>query len=467
MVLGSFTIAEWLVLVQHELLLFAAAFFLLGLVDELALDCTYFWYRITGRIRTRQLREGGCNSISSLAGRAAVFIPTWQEADVIGPTLAHMLGAWPQEELTVYVGCYRNDEATMASVLAAVRGDRRVRLVIHGADGPTSKADCLNRLYAALVEDEKRSGIAARMVILHDAEDMVDPAALPLLDRALWHAHFVQLPVLALPQPNSPWIGSHYSDEFAESHAKVLVVRDALGAAIPGAGVGCAVARGSLAALAREEGGQPFAAESLTEDYELGLRIAQAGGKGRFLRVRDADGRLIATRAFFPSRIDAAIRQKTRWMHGIALQGWDRLGWGRTPVDLWMLFRDRRGPVAAILLVVAYALVGLVTLNLGLQMLNIVEPPPLSPLLLMLLAINFAGLLLRLCLRACFTAREYGWRQGLLAIPRTLVSNIVAVMAGRRALSAYIGTLRGAPLMWDKTEHREHPALSLFGENRL
>ena len=89
------------------------------------------------------------------------------------------------------------------------------------------------------------------------------------------------------------------------------------------------------------------------------------------------------------------------------------------------------------------------------------------PLLLMLLAVNFAGLLLRLCLRACFTAREYGWRQGLLAIPRTLVSNIVAVMAGRRALTAYIGTLRGAPLLWDKTEHREHPALSLPGENRL
>ena len=125
MVLGSFTIAEWLVLVQHELLLFAAAFFLLGLIDELALDCTYFWYRITGRIRTPRLRDGHGDDISSLAGRAAVFIPTWQEADVIGPTLAHMLGAWRQEELTVYVGCYRNDEATMASVLAAVRGDRR------------------------------------------------------------------------------------------------------------------------------------------------------------------------------------------------------------------------------------------------------------------------------------------------------------------------------------------------------
>ena len=238
MVSGAFTVAEWFLVVQHELLLFAAAFFTLGIIDEFALDCTYLWCRLTGRIRTPRLDEAGLAGIDGLAGRAAVFIPAWEEADVIGPTLVHMLDAWPQDELTVYVGCYRNDVSTMASVVAAVRGDPRVRLVVHGKDGPTSKADCLNRLYAALAEDEQRSGVGARMVVLHDAEDMVDPAALDLLDQALWHAHFVQLPVLALPQRHSPWIGSHYSDEFAEAHGKTLVLRDALAAASPGAWVG-------------------------------------------------------------------------------------------------------------------------------------------------------------------------------------------------------------------------------------
>ena len=463
MVSGAFTVAEWFLVVQHELLLFAAAFFTLGIIDEFALDCTYLWCRLTGRIRTPRLDETKFAGIDGLAGRAAVFIPAWEEADVIGPTLVHMLDAWPQDELTVYVGCYRNDVSTMASVVAAVRGDPRVRLVVHGKDGPTSKADCLNRLYAALAEDEQRSGVGARMVVLHDAEDMVDPAALDLLDQALWHAHFVQLPVLALPQRHSPWIGSHYSDEFAEAHGKTLVVRDALGAAIPGAGVGCAIARGSLGQLAHRQGGKPFAEDSLTEDYELGLKIAQAGGQGRFLRVRGADGRLIATRAFFPSRLDQSIRQKTRWMHGIALQGWDRLGWDREPVELWMQLRDRRGPLAAILLVVAYLLVCLVAVGLILEQLGLVEPPPTTPLLSVLFWINFVGLAGRFAARACFTAREYGWRQGLLAIPRTLVSNIVSIMAGRRALAAYVGTLRGAPIVWDKTEHRDHPALGLPG----
>ncbi|WP_258319844.1 glycosyl transferase family protein [Qipengyuania flava] len=461
MVLGSFTIAEWFVLVQHELLLFAAAFFALGLIDEFALDCSYLWLRLRGRIRTARLEEGDPNQITHLAGAAAVFIPAWKEASVIGATVGHMLQVWPQDELRIYVGCYRNDPETMASVVAAARGDTRVRLVVHGRDGPTSKADCLNRLHQALGEDEYRSGTKARMVVLHDAEDMVDPAALAVLDQALWHADFVQLPVLALPQHGSRLVGSHYCDEFAESHAKALVVRDALGAAIPGAGVGCAIARASLDKLAIRQGGKPFAEESLTEDYELGLKIVEAGGRGRFLRIRGADNRLIATRAFFPARLDASVRQKTRWMHGIALQGWDRLGWGKQPVDLWMQLRDRRGPLAAILLVMAYGLVALSAIGLGLEQLGLVDPPPPTPLLKALLVINMAGLAMRFAVRAVFTAREHGWRQGLLAIPRTFVSNIIAIMAGRRALAAYVGTLRGAPIIWDKTEHRDHPALAI------
>lgn len=269
MILGDYTLAQWFVLTQHELLLFAAAFFALGMIEEFALDCTYIWLRLTGRISTKTINESEFSQTPGLAGKAAVFIPAWQEAGVIGATLRHILTVWPHDDLTVYVGCYPNDNATIAAVIAVANGNHRVKLVVHDRPGPTSKADCLNRLYRALEEDERRSGTAFRMLVQHDAEDMVDPLALNVLDAALWRAHFVQLPVLALPQRNSRWIGSHYSDEFAESHGKAMVVRDALGAAIPGAGVGCAIARGTLARLAREQEGKPFAEASLTEDYEL------------------------------------------------------------------------------------------------------------------------------------------------------------------------------------------------------
>ena len=111
----------------------------------------------------------------------------------------------------------------------------------------------------------------------------------------------------------------------------------------------------------------------------------------------------------------------------------------------------------------AYVLVALIALQLLLERAGLVPPPPGSPLLQTLLWVNLAGVAQRFAVRFCCTAREFGWRQGLLAIPRTFVSNIIAIMAGRRALLAYIGTLRGAPVVWDKTEHRDHPALVLPG----
>ena len=126
------------------------------------------------------------------------------------------------------------------------------------------------------------------------------------------------------------------ADAFAEAvrrGVKLTVVRDWLGTCMPAAGVGCAIERTMLQQLARDNQGQPdavsdgpFSVESLTEDYELGLRIHALGGRSRFMRVRGEDGSLIATRALFPSRLDEAVRQKARWVHGIALQGWDRLG---------------------------------------------------------------------------------------------------------------------------------------------
>ena len=232
MELWGFTGWQWLVLVQHELLLFAGIFFLIGALDELAVDSVWLWLKLTGRARERQL-ETGETGVAELAGPVAVFVPAWREATIIGPTIRHLLSVWPQRQLRLYLGCYRNDLATIEAAMAAGGHDARLCIVVHDADGPTTKADCLNRLYRALAADEARRGSAARMVVLHDAEDMVDPAALGLLYRAIERAEMVQLPVLPEPQPGSRWIGSHYCDEFAEQHGKALVVRDALGRGFP------------------------------------------------------------------------------------------------------------------------------------------------------------------------------------------------------------------------------------------
>src|SRR3546814_9014116 len=71
--------------------------------------------------------------------------------------------------------------------------------------------------------------------------------------------------------------------------------------------------------------------------------------------MRDDAGDLVCTREYFPATLTAAVRQKARWMTGIALAGWDRLGWQGSLAERWMRFRDRRGPLAAVILCCAYA----------------------------------------------------------------------------------------------------------------
>ena len=460
--MGHWTPLEWLALVEDELLLFAAVFFLIGALDELAMDGVWAWLRLTGTARTERIVRDDARE-RPLAGPAAVLIPAWHEAQIIEFTIAHALAAWPQRALRLYVGCYRNDPATLEAAMRGSGGDPRVRVVVLGRAGPTTKADCLNRLYAALESDEARSRRAFRFVVLQDAEDMVDPAALGVLDSAIGSgdegADFVQLPVLPEPQRYSRWIGSHYCEEFAEAHGKAMVVRDALGVALPAAGVGCGFARGMLGRIYRDAGTAAlFSVDALTEDYEIGLRIKAAGGRSRFLRVRGEDDQLVATRACFPARIDHAVRQKGRWVHGIALQGWDRLGWSGSPCEWWMRLRDRRGPLTALVLFIGYVMLVLGAALWTAGSLGAMRPWQGDPLLLGLLAANFVSFLWRGAMRFAFTAREYGWREGLWAVARIPVANVIAIMAGRRALFAYARTLRGAKPRWDKTFHHAHPA---------
>jgi len=72
--------------------------------------------------------------------------------------------------------------------------------------------------------------------------------------------------------------------------------------------------------------------------------------------------------------------------------------------------------------------------------------------------INLAGFVWRTGMRFAFTAREYGWAEGARAVMRLPHANVIAIMAGRRALMAYVGSLMGRQLRWEKTQHDTHPA---------
>jgi adsorption protein B len=425
--------------VMHEAALFAAAGFLLLGLSDLLVDLIWIGLRLADR------RPGPALPVAARPGRLAVFVPAWDEAAVIGDMLTYTQATFGAADYRLYVGCYPNDPATIAAVRAAA--GPRVRLVIGPTPGPTSKAACLNSIWERMLEDEAAEG-PVKAVILHDAEDVVHPAELPLFDALIERHDMVQLPVVPLIDPGSRFVAGHYLDEFTEAHGKELVVRAAIGAGLPSAGVGCAVSRGALAALAGRRG-SPFDTDSLTEDYELGLRLRMMGRNTAFVRLPAGPGRaVVATREYFPATMDAAVAQKARWMRGIALAGWDRLGWSGGIAERWMWLRDRQSLLAALVLAAAYLALALWVVLLLASLLGY-KLPPFGPVLNALLAINACFLFWRLAIRFGFVAAAHGWREGLRSLPRTVTANIIAMMAARRALGRYLSGRTN----WDKTAH--------------
>lgn len=436
-----------------ELALFAGAGFLFFALNDLLVDFIYF-ARVLWRaaaVYTRYPRAFA----SALPGSGeprfiAMFVPAWDEATVIAAMLRATLERIDYANYRIFVGHYRNDPATAAAVASIP--DERIEAVEVDRDGPTTKADCLNHLYDALVAYEVETGRSAEAVVLHDAEDVVHPLELRVFDRLIERAAVIQLPVLPLPDPHSHWIAGHYCDEFAEAHVKELVVREAVGAAIPLAGVGCAIARRPLAQLAAMREGRPFAGASMTEDYELGLTVGALGLKTMFVRLPAEPGArgVVASRGHFPSTLGSAVRQKARWLGGIALSGWDRLGWSGGIGERWMRMRDRRGPLAALLLFAGYGSALLWSQIWLAEALGAPIQAQLDSHLVQLLSVNGWLLAWRILMRASFTTYAYGIEEGLRSVPRLVVGNVIAMLAAARALAIHAG---GGATRWDKTRH--------------
>lgn len=448
-VTGSLWVLE---IVTRELMLFAAVGLLIGGIDDLAIDLLFF--------ARRAWRGFGVGlSRGDLPGqptsRIAIFVPTWRESAVIGPMLRTLL-ARLNGDYTVYVVAYANDPATIDAIRAVTREAPKVRLVVNPRSGPSTKADNLNCAWAAMRAGDRADGARTRFVVLHDAEDVVHTDELRVFDALIGRYDVVQLPVRPLVRRGICMIAGTYSDAFAESHAKTLVVRAALGASMPLAGVGCAIATDALAAISRARGGSPFDPSSLVEDYEIGLRLSELRFRSAFARVPDGSRRgVVATGEYFPDTLGAAVRQKARWMAGIALAGWDRTGWSRGGglIDAWMRMRDRRALLAMLILAAAYVsaiLYGIVLVAqdaTGAGPSVVISPPGT------LLAANLLLLGWRMLMRIACTWRVYGMREAAQAPARFFVGNFIDLAASTLALRRYVATLGGAPPVWDKTEH--------------
>jgi bacteriophage N4 adsorption protein B len=435
---------------------------LLSALDDLFVDVAYAVRRMWRRyfIYRRHMRLNA-RTISTLQlVNTAIMIPAWQEAAVIGQMLKSTTTLWPDPEIHFFVGVYKNDPETVAIVQRWAQRDWRIHLCFVPHPGPTTKADCLNAIWQEILNQEKSTKISYQAFVLHDCEDLVSAREPYVVSHLIKRIDVLQFPVRPIQLPGSVWISGHYLDEFAESHGKDLIVREWLGAALPSAGVGCAFSRRALEYSAHTRYNRPFAAHSLTEDYELAIRLGQAGFKQAFISIPAAPNQAALTTAeYFPGTFTAAVKQKSRWLLGITLQGWDQLQWRGSLSDRYMFLRDRKALITAFLNALALLILFIVSGIALWQKLDshAVQFAPLvkagSPLE-KLYWVNGYFCCHRILIRSAFVARYYGLGQGLLSIPRTIVANAINLFAAVRALWLYCkGRTTATPVAWDKTTH--------------
>ncbi|CAB3753558.1 hypothetical protein LMG29660_02121 [Burkholderia puraquae] len=450
---------------------------LVSTLDDLTLDACYWSFEIRRILRREKSQTVDIGMLRALEERhLALMVPAWKEYDVIAKMIENTLATLEYERYVIFVGTYHNDAETTAEVERMVRRyPGRVTRATVMNDGPTCKADCLNWIIEAILRYESVHHIQFAGVVMHDCEDVIHPVELKYLNHAVADSDLVQLPVLSLPRKWNEFVAGCYLDDFSETHQKDVPVRARLTGVVPGAGVASCYSRRSIEAAMKERNGSPFNTSSLTEDYDFSFRLRDLGMKETFACIpltgitRDAADRrehggavnrnLLATREYFPKTFRTAYRQRTRWILGIAFQGWEQLGWKGNLLTRYMFFHDRKGIVTSLFSVVAYGVLINFLLLGALQRSSHVIPGG-APLIMAshwvapLLWINTAMLFARAGQRFHFVSKLNGPTQGLLSIPRMFVNNLINFYAVCRAWRIYIGHLvTGKPIAWDKTSH--------------
>ena len=473
MTLVDFLAVFWLVV--SILLRIGIVIILISSIDDFFIDLRYWLWRIAhwrDWRRSPELPEHADALYQDAQQHIAIMIPAWHEAPVIARMADYLAKSFDYDNYHVFIGTYPNDPETQAEVDKVVTRYPHLHKVVTSQPGPTTKADCLNHIIAAITAFEAEQGLHFSCLAYHDAEDVVHPLELRVFNHLVPHYDLVQLPVMPLVRPWPQMVGNHYVDEFAEWHGKDLLVRQHLTGQVPSAGVGTAFSRKAISLLEEMNEGQVFDTSSLTEDYEIGVRLHEVGAREMLVHYpvrfkgqapawfgRAGVHDTVCVQEYFPHKPSLAVRQKARWVVGIVFQSWRKLGWRGNLAMRYMLMRDRKSVLAFPSLLMGYLIVVSVLVY---DAHLLIDPtwwrfPDLIPagsIFWTLTLVNFVFMLNRLLQRFICTQRYFGFWQGVQSVPRMVVGNFINIGAFFRAFTLTRRSDKsGRPVKWDKTQH--------------
>lgn len=276
-----------------------------------------------------------------LGPRFSIVVALHREDDVL-PGLMSAIDAlaWPAH-LRETVLVVEEDDALTRDALRRLAPHHAFRLLlVPDVAGPRTKPRAL---------EAARPFLTGQIITVYDAEDRPDPAQLQAAAAAFATGGpglgAVQAPLLACPKRSS-WIEQQFALDYAVWFRAVLPGLARLSGCLPLGGTSNHVRSDVLEAVG---GWDPW---NLTEDADLGVRLARAGWRTALIAP--------PTREECPPRISAWCGQRARWVQGHVqtLAGhlsdlpacWRQLGWrGLAGLGLGLLV----GPLAAMVRIAA------------------------------------------------------------------------------------------------------------------
>ena len=471
-------LAEYLYMLD-ELTAVISVMILISSLDDFFIDI-YYWTREAWRWAAVKSRHKPLH-IEQLRAKEeswlAIMVPAWKEYDVIAKMVENTLATMEYRNYVIFVGTYQNDAETTAEADRMVRRfPQKVRRANVAHDGPTCKADCLNWIVQSIFQLEEERGIVFSGIIMHDSEDVIHPLEFHLYNYLIDRKDLIQLPVLSLERDWNEFVAGTYLDDFSEWHCKEMIVRESLTGLVPGSGVATCYSRRAIKELARLNNNQPFNTDTLTEDYEMSHRLKAIGTEQVFVmfpvlyhakrksmfsqRVKTVEMKsLIATREYFPSNFRAAYRQRARWILGVSFQGWQQIGWKGGLITNYLFFRDRKGIFTSMIGFLAYLLAAnfaalWILRHSGDEFVRYPEFVQPESWVYKVIEINFWLFMNRIAQRVYFVTKLNGIVQGVMAIPRMMVGNVINFFSVCRAWKVFLGSfITGKRATWDKTQH--------------